>query len=200
MSLSVYTGPMFSGKTSYLIRDITEFCDLPGNNKALLINHALDTRDIEHKISSHSSSYNGLSSKITCVSTDDLSTVDVSDYPVIGIDEASFFEMLVPQIKHWLSLGKDIVCSGLDGNYRMERFGNIADLLPLSDKFIKLNAKCSLCVQELIDNGGTLNSKNTVLAPFTRKLCTNHHGGNTNDIDIGGADKYIAVCRRHHKY
>lgn len=189
MSLIVYCGPMFSGKTTAMLNEITKYIDITHNNKALIINHSLDTRNVKDIVSSHSSMYKGISDKINVVSTDKLNTVNISDYIVIGIDESNFFDDLYISVKKWLEDGKHIICSGLDGNYKMEKFGKISDLLHLSDKFIKLNAICSLCLKELNE---TVTPFNTTPAPFTKKIVDGD-----NEIDIGGADKYIPVCRKH---
>lgn len=196
MSLVVFTGGMFCGKTTSMLHEISRYTDISSEHKALVINHSFDNRDVRDVISSHSSTYKGLSDKIDVVSTDNLLNVKIEDYIVIGIDEANLFKNLYSVVKKWLRLNKHIVCSGLDGNYKMEKFGSISDLLHISDKFIKLNAICSICLEDLTSNGKTITPFNTTPAPFTRKIDTTNH----NEIDIGGSDKYIAVCRKHHTF
>jgi len=193
MYLSVYTGPMFSGKTTHMIQEVTQFCDITGL-KAIIINHELDTRDEENLVSSHSSGYKGLSDKITVTFSEYLSKVDVDEYSIIGVDEACFFNDLYDTIVKWLNEGKNIVCAGLDGNFKMQKFGQINELLHISDKFLKLPSICSKCLEELNTRGETITPYNTVPAPFTRKKCTT----NSDTIDIGGSDKYLPVCRSHH--
>ncbi len=75
----------------------------------------------------------------------------------------------------------------------MNQFGYISKLLPMADKFVKLNAVCVLCNKELTDRGESITPMNITPAPFTKKITED-----TTLIDIGGADKYIAVCRKHH--
>lgn len=193
MSLSVYTGPMFSGKTTHMIQEVTRFCDISGL-KAVVINHELDTRDEENLVSSHSSGYKGLSDKITVIFSQSLEKVNVDDYSIIGVDEACFFNDLYVTIEKWLVEGKNIVCAGLDGNYKMQKFGQISELLHLSDKFIKLPSICCKCLEELNIRNETVTPYNTVPAPFTRKKCIL----SSDTIDIGGSDKYLPVCRSHH--
>ena len=64
MSLQVFVGPMFSGKTTELLRVISKYSDV-SNDRPLLINHSFDIRNTETKISSHSSQYFGISNKIS---------------------------------------------------------------------------------------------------------------------------------------
>ncbi len=192
MSLQVYTGPMYSNKTTKMVGEINKLSDVQ-NKKALIINHCLDNRSNEI-ISSHSSIHK-LGSNIDTISTSQLSKVDVSDYTMIGIDEINFFDDeqdLIETIKLWISQNKHIICAGLDGDARMKQFGYISSLLPISDSFIKLNAICVLCKQELIDKNEELTPTNSTPAPFTKKL-----SNITEIIDVGGKDKYIAVCRKH---
>ena len=80
MSLQVFSGSMFSGKSKAMMDSICKFIDVDKNTKALIINHALDTRDSTHTISSHSSMYKGLNDAIDVQSTTKLESVDVSNY------------------------------------------------------------------------------------------------------------------------
>ena len=75
-------------------------------------------------------------------------------------------------------LGKIVIVSALDGTYQKKAFGRILELIPLSESVIKLNAVCMICNED---------------ASFSKKIIET-----TNletDIDIGGAEKYIACCR-----
>lgn len=193
MSLSIFTGPMYSMKTTSMLREVTLYSDLSKEKCALIINHSLDDRDISKVISSHSSIYKGLSDKVDAVATATLMSVDVSKYTILSIDEGQFFNDLVEAVKLWLSMGKHIICVGLDGDANMNKFGHISELVHLADKFEKLSAVCTICMNETLSKGEVITPCNTVPAPFTKKII---QGG--EQIDIGGAEKYIAVCRKHH--
>ncbi len=194
MSLSVWTGPMFSGKTTNMISEVTHFCDISGL-PAIIINYHLDTRDKINIVSLHSSGYRGLSDKIKVVRAEILANVNVDQYSIIGIDEACFFDDLSLVVKKWLLQGKNIVCAGLDGTFQMTKFGQISELLHIADKFTKLSAICNICLEELTSNGKVITPHNTVPAAFTKKLVDD---GPIEDI--GGSEKYIPVCRKHHNY
>jgi thymidine kinase len=194
MSLEVYTGSMMSGKTTKMTKRVTKFVDACGS-KAIIINHKKDTRAPETKVSSHSSSYRGLSDKIVVISAEKLGDVDVNGYEVVGIDEAFLFDDLFDTVKLWIGIDKNIIVAGLDGDFKMEEFGQIHRLLPLADKFVKYAAICTLCLEDLVQKGERITPSNITPAPFTKRL-----GDNKEVEDIGGADKYVAVCRRHHPY
>jgi thymidine kinase len=191
MSLICIAGPMFSGKTTKMLKRMTVFADCVPNSSCLIINSILDSREEKNKISSHSSSYKGLSDKIATIKSKKLSDVDVSTYTHIGVDECQFFDDLTTTVEKWLSLNKVIVVCGLDGTGTLKPFGQIKELLYLADEFVKITALCSLCVNETV-KAGLLLDVSKLRAPFTKKL-----NYDNQIIDVGKSDKYIAVCRRH---
>ena len=71
--------------------------------------------------------------------------------------------------------GKVVVIAALDGDFQRKPFGSILDLIPLAEEVTKLNAVCMVCYGP---------------ASFSKRL-----GSETQVEVIGGADKYIAVCR-----
>lgn len=194
MSLSVFVGPMFAGKTTRVKQKLTKYADCLEGSKCLLINYMADkSREQKDGISCHSSGYKGLSEKITVVSAYKLADVDVTKFTHIGIDEGQFYEDLKDTVKKWLDQGKYIVVVGLDSTAEMKAFGQIADLLPIADDFKKCKAICSFCVKEIEKDGQVLQIEK-VQAAFTRKIVKSN---SSSTIDIGGAEKYAATCRRH---
>jgi thymidine kinase len=198
-SLTVYVGGMMSGKSSRLIQEITRYADAAnfsgeGMHKPLLINNALDSRSIDTVISSHSSQFKGISSRIDIVSAKKLSEVDVSKYDVVGIDEIQFFEDLKEVVTSWLKLGKHIYCAGLNGDAFQNHFGQVHTLLPICDHFEYLHAICQMCMEEKKKETSVLTPIDFqgMQASFSKRL-----SGSTNQVEVGAADKYIAVCRRH---
>jgi thymidine kinase len=173
---------MFSGKTTTLISNITCYADISSNHKALLINHSIDTRNKDHIVSSHSSTYKGLSDKVDIVSSDRLIDIDIDNYQTIGIDEAQFFDDLPEAVNKWLNMSKTIIVSGLDSDVNGDIFGHIHELLHMSDSFKKLKAICKNC----LDTSGDI-----VPAPFTSKKVKDGVR-----IDVGGDDIYYPTCRK----
>lgn len=188
-------GPMFSGKSTWLNGELTELSDT--GFQVIKITHSDDIRDdvanCDDSGSTHNSSYVSLSAKIVRLRASQLSNIDVSQFHVIGIDESQFFPDLLEVVKDWVeNLGKHVRVVGLDGDAFKNKFGQTLDLIPLSDEAIKLNARCFLCLEEL----NRINFRGNILAivgPFTKRL-----GSSTEQKEVGGADKYIPVCRYHH--
>ena len=170
-------GPMYSGKSTELLRHVKRYESIGMN--VLLINHANDTRT-DDSIKTHDNC------KHTALKLNNLMTlVDnnmLVDTNVIAIDEAQFFSDLKQFI---LSIEKkDVVLyiSGLDGDSNRNPFGQILECIPLCDTVVKLRAldmmKC---------DGHTK-------APFTLRL-----NNKTNaQIQIGAKDAYKAVSRENY--
>lgn len=189
--LLLYLGPMYAGKTTSVIKELTQFVDATNSTPTLLIKSTIDTRDRFNQISSHSSSYQGVSSSISIQSVSRLADADVRNYTTIGIDEAQFFPDLVVQVLQWVDQGKHLYLSALNGDANQNRFGDLDQLLPHVDRCKFLTAICRRCLDETT-TPITPESLKSMRAPFTIRI-----GGLANQIDVGGLDKYIPVCRRH---
>lgn len=189
--LEVYYGPMYSGKTRKLNNRLSEMTDL-GYNSCYL-NSSLDERCLENSCcssNSHTSLVNMkglLKNNIDSYKVDSLSDFEyLKKYNVIGIDEAHFFTDLLKFTRKCLKMNKIIIVAGLSSNYKMEKFGEILDLIPLSDVSENLHSFCKLCLIK----SNPFKSQ----ASFTLKLTNN-----SSLKDIGGNEKYQPVCRYHYQ-
>lgn len=198
-TLCMRIGPMFSGKSTWLNGELTELADT--GFKVLKITHSDDERNdvavCDDSGSTHNSTFTSLSNKIDRVKTNNLSKINIEDYDVIGIDEVQFYDDPVDDpvdiIEDWVeNYGKHVRAVGLDADSSKRKFGRTIDLIPIADEVVKLNARCMICTEEL----KRINFKGNILAvngAFTKRL-----GDSTTQKEVGGSDKYIAVCRYHH--
>jgi thymidine kinase len=194
-SLNLYFGPMYSKKTSNLLSDLTLHADL--GHKVLLVSYlGSESREETYKdsnISSHSSQFFRVSPKIRTIKVKELKNVDISEYQVIGVDEAQFFPDLKPTVLLWLMVGnRKIICAGLDADYNRQPFNidpqtpnGILSLIPHANEACKLHAKCQRC----LDEKGQL-----VNAAFTARLVDNRE-----QVLIGGSKEYSPMCFYHHQ-
>lgn len=179
MSLEIVLGPMFSGKSSYLLSSIRRFKEVGW--PVFIITSSLDKRyTTETKIVNH----NQESCKAD-IAIEKLS--DVSKKPdyikakVIIIEEAQFYPDLVEFVLQTVeTYEKHVIVAGLDGDASRKPFGKLLDLIPYADSIIKLKALCKKC------NDGT------------EALFTSNKGSIISTIDVGSSDKYEALCRRHY--
>lgn len=147
MSLDLIIGPMYSGKTTELIRRLTKFASI--GKKCLYINSSLDTREKDQNFSSHNPVISNLNN-IDSAKIKELNPAfleGVHSYDIIGIDESQLFESNLTRNVLYLvdDCNKHIIMSGLNGDYRRKKFGSILDLIPHCDNITKLSAYCSYC-------------------------------------------------------
>lgn len=168
--LEIFIGPMFSGKTSKLIELYKQysFCNIP----LAVINHSSDNRYDDTMLSTHDKIM------IPCLQTETLTHVtnDMDNVDVILINEGQFFDDLYDFVVDMLKFNKKIYVSGLDGDFKREKFGKILDLIPLCDKVTKMTSLCSLC-------------KNGTPGLFSMRLT------HEKEQMLIGSSNYIPVCR-----
>jgi thymidine kinase len=200
--LHIIIGPMCSGKSSELIRELTRYADI--GMKVLYVNYVEDVRDDKYDtiFSTHSSQYKGkkfTSQNITAIKVKHLNDIDetIEDYDIIGIDECQFFTDIIDVVPSLVNKKRKVVyCAGLDGDFNQNVFGKTLFLIPYADSCRKLNAKCSICLKEMSNKNSSFIGKDKLSsindAPFTNKF-----GGSEEQKQIGGLDIYSPVCRYH---
>lgn len=161
------TGPMFSGKTTEMIRYYKRY-SIAGK-KCLAVKYINDNRYDTDKVVSHDFD------SIKAVSVRDLRDVNPTYYNVICIDEVQFFTDAADIVDMWAFDGKIVICSGLSGTFERKPWQVISDLIPKADEIVHLKAICRA-------NGNE--------ASFTYR-----HGTDKRDVVIGGQDIYDAVDR-----
>lgn len=168
--LELILGCMFSGKTTYLVNTYNK---LYNTFNIKVINYSGDTRYHSTMLSTHDKVM------IPCVFTNKLSDVCEEKYltniDVILINEGQFFPDLYDTVYNLVEVHKkQVYVCGLDGDFKRTKFGSILDLIPISDNFIKLFAKCDSCGEKAL---------------FSKRLT------NENDQVVIGSTNYIPVCR-----
>jgi len=137
MYLTLVLGPMFAGKTSFLINKYKE-----SSEKILVVKFSNDNRYSDIEIVSH----NGL--KIPAISVNDLNDLsNVENYDVILIDEGQFY----PNLNNWirnLNFNGKIYISALNGDFKREPFGDIPSLISFANDIIFLKGKCYHCPRQ----------------------------------------------------
>lgn len=173
-TLTVITGPMFSGKSTKLIREASRLKSI--GKKVLGVVHKIDDRYAEGRIVTH----NGDQWYENVVVAERLTNVVVDGYDAIIVEELQFFEDAFDSIVRWVEeVGVSVICAGLDGDFKRQPFGDTLRLIPYADKVIKLNALCKSC------GDGTT-------AHFSRRVVES-----SDKVLVGGASSYEAVCRKH---
>jgi thymidine kinase len=174
--IHIIFGPMFSGKSSELLKIIKKY-DILGK-KQFVINNKLDIRYGENKIISHDKK------EYECHGCSELLALFTNpkfiESEIIIIDEAHFFGDLEEFVKKSCdTYHKIIYVAGLNGDYKREPIGHINNLCTHVDTITKLNALCIVC-------------RDGTPAIFSKRIV------NDDTKILVGSDEYIAVCRKHY--
>lgn len=137
--LTVYTGPMFAGKTTQLISDF--FSAQMMGHKSIFLKPNFDDRYSQTSVISHDGE------TVPCVNIhnpDDIHYYGES-YDRIYIDEIQFLEgkEYTKQIRKLLYTGKDIIVAGLDMDANGKPFRTTAYCLAMAGHINKMTAVCS---------------------------------------------------------
>ena len=236
--LRLVLGTMFSGKTTYLLSEISRYVEV--SCRILYINSEADTRStemfsthnpyircgsIEQRCTSKSidqrctsksidqrcidqrctsenidqrytsisieqkyneqkcNNNNVIQPNLTMLKAKNLLDIHIDDYDIIAVDESHFFTDLREFVKRALLSNKSLIVAGLIADSRGEKFGQTLDLVPICTDIVRLKAYCSLC------------AKSSVYRVASHSKCILKAD---EVMLIGGADKYIPVCREHY--
>ena len=178
-SLELYIGPMFSGKSTMLIRKANIFKSI--GKKVFAINHSFDTRYANKKIITHDKL------SIDCIMVSNLETILKNDEyrkafldsDIVCTEELQFFTSLQFIKDAVEKYNKKVIATGLDGDYQRKAFPSILEIIPFCDTVTKLQGFCKMC------SDGTPGI-------FTKRIVKND-----STILVGGSESYICVCRKH---
>lgn len=178
MSLQIYLGPMFAGKSSTILRIVNRYKAI--GRKMCVLTYAGDNRySAEDILMNHDAM------GIPCKKTELLRTViehnDFKHAQLVIIDEAQFFKDLKEVVQYIVDvLRKDVVLVGLDGDADRKPFGQVLDCIPLADEVTKLKAFCRDC------------------GDGTEAIFTYCNQAKAEQVAVGGAEMYEALCRKHY--
>lgn len=188
--IEVICGPMFSGKTSELVRQIQ--LTLISKIEVLAFKPKIDNRYKSDEICTN----DGYCIKSIVVenSVDIIKYVEESKKTIekIFIDEAQFFDEKIVEVVNYLAKekGVNVLLAGLDQDFKGAPFGQMPQLLGIAQKIKTLT---SICVHEKED--GKICGKP---AFFTQRLINGKPASfNSPTILVGGVNSYTARCEEH---
>jgi thymidine kinase len=171
--LTIIGGPMFAGKTTYLI----DFANKLPHKSYLFFKPNIDTRYSTNKCVTH----NGQSIKaVNLNSTDPVFPAVSNQIKSVFIDELNFFKYsaIKPQIKKLLKKGINVIAAGLLYDSNKKPFGATLPLSKQADEFIQLYAVCDFCGKR---------AEHSYSKVIKEK-----------QIELGAADKYGPCCSKCH--
>ena len=177
MSLEIVMGPMFSGKSSYVLSYVRK-------HQATGMKVLVMKPDIDNRFSNKPEIVTHNDDRISCVTWDVSKELYLSSqlccHNYIVFEEAQFFKGLAQTVYSLLkTANRHILIVGLDGDANQKPFGDIFQCIPYATSVTKLSAMCLKC-------------KDGTPAHYTvRKEAFD------SQVDVGGSDKYLAVCLKH---
>jgi thymidine kinase len=168
--IQVIYGPMFSGKSTELLRRIRRY--RVRGDLCLVLKTKDSHFQEDEKIVTHDE-FNSFEA-VSCDALFDVLEL-VKGFDVVGVDEGQFFKDIISFAELIANLGKIVIVACLDSDFRREPFGNTCELIAKAEKVTKLNSICHYCKDD---------------AAFSARITTE------KAIKvIGGRDKYRPVCR-----
>lgn len=172
----LYTGPMFAGKSSALVRHV-EVARHAGIS-CLVVVHESDTRyGGGDELTTHGGLAAAGSNTVRVVRASRLAGVSPGDdEETILVDEGQFFPDLAERCSEWAGLGHRVRVAALSSDFRREPFDNVARLAARAETVHMLHAACAYCRSEH--------------AIFTVRVSDGR-----DRLHVGGSDDYRAACR-----
>lgn len=138
--LIVVAGPMFAGKTTWLL----DYAKQLPKDSFKVFKPSIDTRYAKAAVVSHNGGK---------IAADNLDTATPlfpklsKKVQTILVDEANFFHhaSLLPEIQKQVAVGRAIICVGLMYDFLKKPFGATPHLAKMADEFIQLYAICDRC-------------------------------------------------------
>ena len=176
MKMYFYYGVMGSSKTAMAL--MKKFSFEERNRKVALLKPSADNRDgktiVKSRIGLLSEAY---TIEPTGYIKDAIKNLD--DYDIIIVDEAQFLSAIqVDELRELVDNGIMVMCYGLKTDYMGNLFEGSKRLVEIADSVREIQSMCK-CGRKAIINARYQDDKIIYTG---------------NQIDIGGNDKYIALC------
>jgi thymidine kinase len=181
--IEVICGSMFSGKTEELIRRLKRA--KIANQKVEIFKPRIDTRYDDRKVVSHDEN------AILAIPIEySRRLLELTEgVSVVGVDEAQFFDMDLPDVCQALALrGKRVIVAGLDMDYKGRPFGPMPALLAVSEYITKVHAICQHCGNLATHSYRLAADENTVVLGekdvYEPRCRTCYHMGNILNLQV----------------
>ena len=126
--IQMIVGPMFSGKSTELIRRVRKY--RAAKEEVLVVKYEADNRYSAKDLATHD-----LSSMeaVAASSLEEIEKLVTEETKVIAVDEGQFYPDVVRFAEQWANAGKTVIISALDGTWQRKPFACIATLMSLAD-------------------------------------------------------------------
>ena len=187
--LILYTGPMFSSKTTKLLMQADKRFYQKQN--VIAFKSSMDDRySTIGEIVTHN--FNKIPAHLVKTGEQIIQKISEQDnVDCVLLDELFLIEGGADACVKLYKKGYDVVVSSIDLSFTGEPFPEVKDLMPFCTRIIKCKSVCSVCQKD---------------ARYTyKKVSVKHVEAFESDpsieqIQVGGAELYEPRCQEHHNY
>ena len=187
--LILYTGPMFSSKTTKLLMQADK--RYYQKQKVIAFKSRLDDRYSQvGEIVTHN--FNKIPAHLVNTGEEIIKKIaEQEEVDCVLIDELFLIDGGASACLALYKKGYDVVVASIDLSFTGEPFKEVKDLMPFCTRIVKCKSVCSVCQKD---------------ARYTyRKTSVNHVEPFESDpsieqIQVGGAELYEPRCQEHHNY
>ncbi len=183
-NIKLIYGPMFSGKSAYLINLIEES---ESNNKRFLVFKPTSDKRTNNIYSRNGKTYDAISIN----EINEIFNYDLKGIEQVFIDEINFFTK--PFLGDLIKISKldiQLIISGLERDYRAVYFPFVKQVLDVVEDKILLKGKCFFCEDDSLYTGRKRNGK---FDSFNSQIIVSENLEN-NVIE------YFSSCKKHHPF
>ena len=183
----LYTGPMFSSKTTKLLMQADKRQYQKQNIVAF--KSKLDDRYSEKgEIVTHN--FNKLEAYLVNTGKEMIDIMQKQDisgdfYDCVIVDELFLIDGGAQECISLFKMGYDIVIASIDLNFLGEPFEEVQSIMPYCTKIVKCKAVCTVCQKD---------------ARYTFKKEQYSLSNANKKIQVGGSELYEPRCQEHHSY
>tara|TARA_R100000664_G_C2759790_1_gene149981 strand:- start:325 stop:882 length:558 start_codon:yes stop_codon:yes gene_type:complete len=179
--LLLYTGPMFSSKTTRLLSRIDR-CKYQKKKVASFKPQMDDRYTVENKIVTHSDAYTNC---YTVASGDAMleTIAKLEDVDAVAVDELFMIPGSAEACIELFKRGYDVFISSIELSYLGTPFEEVLKIMPYCTEIVKCTAVCAVCQAD---------------ARYTFKKVES--SSSEDNIQVGGSEIYEPRCQLHYSY
>lgn len=186
--LVLYTGPMFSSKTTKLLMEADK--RQYQKQKIVSFKSRMDDRySVFGEIVTHN--FNKLPAHLVATGDEVINKIveleDVSDIDTVIIDELFLIDGGADACVKLFKKGYNVIIASIDLSFTGEPFEEVKNIMPYCTKIEKCTAVCTVCQSD---------------ARYTARKSQSSLSNtkDENQIQVGGSELYEARCQLHHNY
>jgi len=187
--LILYTGPMFSSKTTKLLMQADK--RYYQKQKVIAFKSSLDDRYSQvGEIVTHN--FNKIPAHLVSTGEEIIKKIaEQKEVDCVLIDELFLIEGGAAACLTLYKKGYDVVVSSIDLSFAGEPFKEVKDLMPFCTRIIKCKSVCSVCQKD---------ARYTYIKSNVKQVEPFESDPSVEQIQVGGAELYEPRCQEHHNY